>query len=157
MRCWLNLIFLKTRHAAVLLYREFALGKSWESNIVCSPFDGSRSCMSFTDVSHIPGGSFEFSLLPITTPWSAHTSPRIRSVCSLGLHAPSSSCVASFGAVCLNNNHWNATMSHSEVSFKDHCQPLLPTPTFSHGKMNWSDFPISCSFFSGLVKTMTLT
>lgn len=129
------------------LYQEFVQGRALESNIVWLPFDGNRSHMSFTDVSHIPGGSFEFSFLPITTPWSAHTSTRIRSVYSLGFHAPSSSCAASFGAVCLSNNRWNATMSHSEVSFKDHCQPLLPTPTFSHAKIKWSDFPISCSFF----------
>ena len=40
-----------------------------------------------------------------------------------GLHAPSSSHVGRFGAVCVNNNPWNATMSHSKVSFKAHCQP----------------------------------
>lgn len=35
-----------------------------------------------------------------------------------------------FGAVRLNNNHWNATMSHSKVSFKAHYRP--PSRTNPH-------------------------
>lgn len=63
--------------------------------------------------------------LPIA-PWAAHTNARIRSVYSFGLHAPSSLHVWTFGAVRPNNNHWNATMSHSKVSFKAYYHPPLP-------------------------------
>lgn len=112
------------------IYQELPEGKALESNIVWSPFDGNESCMSFIDVSHIPGGSsFFFSWCALS--WAAHTNARTRSVYSFGLHAPSSSHVGSFGADCLNNNHWNATMSHSKVSFKAHCQ-APPPPTNPH-------------------------
>lgn len=119
--------------------------KALESNIVWSPFDGSESRMSFIDVSHVPGGSLEHSLLPIP-PCAAHTNAR--SVYSFGLHAPSSSHVGGFGTVCLNNNHWNATMSHSKVSFKAHCQPPTTNPHIFSRQNKMVKLPHQSFFFS---------
>ncbi len=123
--------------------------KGLESNIVRSPLDGNESRMSFIDVSHIPGGFLEHSLRPIP-PWAAHTNARIRSVYSFGLHAPSSSHVGGFGAVCLNNNHWNATMSHSKVSFKAHCQPPTTNPHIFSRQNKVVKLPHQSFFFSGV-------
>lgn len=133
------------------IYPDFPEGeKALERNIVRLPFDGNESGMSFIDVSHIPGGSLEHSLLPIP-PWAAHTNARIRSVYSFGLHAPSSSHVGGFGAVCLNNNHWNATMSHSKVSFKAHCQPPTTNPhIFSRQNKVVETSPSLVLFFPGV-------
>lgn len=46
-------------------------------------------------------------------------------------------------------------MSHSKVSFKAHYQPPLPTPTFSHAKIKWSNFPLVV-LFSGSVEPIKL-
>lgn len=117
-----------------------------QSNIVQLPFDSNELCMSFTDVSHVPGGSFG-ALFSYQSHLSRPTNARITRVYSFVLHAPSPSHVSSFGAVCLNNNHWNATLSHSEVSFKArHNPPPIPTLTFSHAKMEWSNFLLVAHF-----------
>lgn len=117
-----------------------------QSNIVQLPFDSNELCMSFTDVSHVPGGSFG-ALFSYQSHLSRPTNARITRVYSFGLRAPSPSHVSSFGAVCLNNNHWNATLSHSEVSFKArHNPPPIPTLTFSHANMERSNFLLVAHF-----------
>lgn len=83
--------------------------------------------MLLSDASLVPGGSFLF-LLVFWQLSSYHTEllkqGRITSVCSSGSHATSPSHVSSFSAVCLNEDGWNATVSHSKVSFRAHYSRL---------------------------------
>lgn len=82
--------------------------------------------MLLSDASLVPGGSF-FSFLLVFFFWQLSSyhpellkQGRITSVCSSGSHATSPSHVPSFSAVCLNEDGWNATVSHSKVSFRAH-------------------------------------
>lgn len=52
----------------------------------------------------------------------------------LGYHASLSSHVGGFWAVCLNNNCWNATMSHSTCLSKPTVKPFYQPPLFLTAK-----------------------